>query len=440
MTKFDHILWRIEAAYEAIKSNKFRGFLTTLGVIFGVASVITMMAVGRGTQKEILNQIEVIGAKNIIIEPTQKVTKPDNNQNSDYKPVTSIKLNLNDISSLKKIVPAISYISPYSSNLSDIIYKGRKVKGLIAGVNNNYFKIFNLSVKGKLFNKQHLTYANPVCEITFDLKKKLFYGINPLGQYIKVDNIWYKIIGIVNNTKIKKNNASDDIKINFLKNKYTVYVPIRTYELRNNKNLFNVDAQSKKSLKETDKQVFFNKNITDKIFIQVKEIKDLYFTSKLINRIIKRKYGENKFNIIIPLQILKQHEKTKKLFSIVLGIIAGISLLVGGIGIMNIMLASVYERTKEIGVRMAVGANKKDIIYQFILESIIICSAGGITGVLFGIFLSKAITYFTGITTIISAFSIVISFSISIFVGIFFGYSPAKRAAKQNPVFSLRHE
>lgn len=437
MTKFNHIFWGLEASFESIKSNKLRSFLTTLGVIFGVASVITMMAVGKGTQKKILNQIEVIGAKNIIIEPIEKNEKQQNKKISDYNSVSSNKLNLHDVASFKNIVHTISLISPYSSNLSDIIYEGRNTKGIIAGVNNDYFKIFNLSIKGNLFNIQHTTYANPVCLIARELQKKLFYDKNPLGKYIKVNNIWYKIIGIVDNSNF---NQVSDINIDFLKNKNTVYVPIKTYELRNNKNLLTFYDKSKKSLSETDKQMFFNKNLVDKIFIQVKEIKDLYFTGKLVSKIIDRKYNNKNFNIIIPLEILKQHEKTKRLFSIVLGIIAGISLLVGGIGIMNIMLASVYERIKEIGIRMAVGANKIDIISQFVLEATLICSAGGISGIILGVILAKAITYFTEITTVITLYSIIISFSISILVGIFFGYSPAKRAAKQNPVLSLRHE
>ncbi|RLD59849.1 MAG: hypothetical protein DRJ01_10785 [Bacteroidetes bacterium] len=437
MTKINHIFWGLEASFESIKSNKLRSFLTTLGVIFGVASVITMMAVGKGTQKEILNQIEVIGAKNIIIEPVEKNEKQQNEKNSDYNSVSSKKLNLYDVASFKKIVQTISLISPYSSNLSDIIYEGRNTKGIIAGVNNDYFKIFNLSIKGNLFNKQHTTFANPVCLIAHELQKKLFYDRNPLGQYIKVNNIWYKIIGVVNNFNVKQ---ISDINIDFLKNKNTVYVPIKTYELRNNKNLLSYSDKSKKSKNETNKQSLFNKNLINKIFIQVKEIKDLYFTNKLIGRIINRKYNDKNFNIIIPLKILKQHEKTKRLFSIVLGIIAGISLLVGGIGIMNIMLASVYERINEIGIRMAVGAGKIDIISQFVLEAILICSIGGVIGIILGIIMTKAVTYFTGITTVITLYSIIISFSISVLVGIFFGYSPAKRAANQNPVLSLRHE
>ncbi|MCK4664071.1 MAG: ABC transporter permease [Bacteroidales bacterium] len=436
MTKFDRIFWSFEASYESIKSNKFRSFLTTLGVIFGVASVITMMAVGKGTQKEILNQIEVIGAKNIIIESIQKDLIPDNNQEnlSDI----SNKLNLFDIASFKNIINTISFISPYSCNSSDIIYKGRNTKGIIAGVNSDYFKIFNLSINGKYFSNKHLLMANSVCLITLELKKKLFYDINPFGQYIKVNNIWYKIIGIVDNSNIKQ---ISDINIDFLKNQNTIYIPIKTYKLRNNKNISNkISDKSKNSSYKSEKQLFLSKNQVDKIFIQVKEIKDLYFTGKLVSKIISRKYKNNSFNIIIPLQILKQHKKTKRLFSIVLGVIAGISLLVGGIGIMNIMLASVYERIKEIGIRMAVGASKIDIISQFVLEATLICSIGGIVGIILGIIMAKTVTYFTGITTIITLSSIIISFSISIFVGIFFGYSPAKRAAKQNPVFSLRHE
>ncbi|MBE9469188.1 MAG: ABC transporter permease [Bacteroidetes bacterium] len=437
MTKYNNIFWGLEAPFESIKSNKLRSFLTTLGVIFGVASVITMMAVGKGTQKEILEQIVVIGAKNIIIEPIEKNENQQNKKESDYNSASSNKLNLNDIASFKNIVHTISLISPYSSNLSDIIYEGRNTKGIIAGVNNDYFKIFNLSIKGKLFNKQHTTYANPVCLIAHELQKKLFYDRNPLGRYIKVNNIWYKIIGIVDNSNF---NHVSDINIDFLKNKNTVYVPIKTYELRNNKNLLSFSDKSKKSKNETNKQLFFNKNHINKIFIQVNEINDLYFTSKLISRIINRKYNGKNFNIIVPLEILKQHEKTKRLFSIVLGIIAGISLLVGGIGIMNIMLASVYERINEIGIRMAVGANKIDIISQFVIEATLICSVGGITGIILGVIMAKSITFFTGITTVITLYSIIISFSISILVGIFFGYSPAKKAAKQNPVLSLRHE
>ena len=445
----------LSIAIEAVLANKFRSILTALGIIFGVAAVIAMMAIGNGAQKEILDQIKLVGVNNIIINPIEDYS--GNGKSDDEEDMKSVKkkyspgLTLKDAESIAATIPTVKVVSPEVIYETFIINNGIRSKATLNGVTPAFFDVFNLKLKeGKMFNEIQLRNGDPVCLIGPDIKAKFFPHEKPIGSYIKCGNIWLKVIGILENKNVDLDESKNLGITNYNKN---IYAPIHTVLLRyKDRSLINESA-----LRSGGTTIFFgrgavsyssssnaditNTNQLDKIVVQVKESKQIAATIQIIQKMLKRRHLKiEDFEIKVPELLLKQEQRTKDIFNIVLGAIASISLIVGGIGIMNIMLASVMERIREIGVRMATGARKKDIIFQFLSEATIISVTGGLIGIVLGIALSKIIMNVTDILTIVSPVSIIISFGVSASVGILFGYMPAKKAAQQDPVTSLRHD
>ncbi len=429
--------------------------LTALGIIFGVAAVISMMAIGSGAKKEILDQIKLVGVNNIILKPKIKNEdkKTGSSQDSQDKESTikdkySPGLTLKDAESIKKIIPSVSKVSPEVDYDTHIIKDGVRSPAKLSGITPDFFEVFNLKLsKGLMFNTEQMEMGKSVCIIGPIVKTKFFKQQDPIGQYIKCGNIWLMVIGVLENRNVTKN-ATENLDISDYNN--MIYAPIQTLLLRfKNRALITSDQLSNGEDSDMgDAEVSSsgeggadNKNELDKIIIQVKESSQMNATTQLLKRMVMRRHsGVEDFEIKVPEQLLKQEQRTKDIFNIVLGVIAGISLLVGGIGIMNIMLASVMERTKEIGIRMAIGATRQDIVVQFLMEATIISLSGGITGIILGIILSQLITQLTGILTIVSAISIIVSFGVAATVGISFGFMPAKIASAADPVVSLRYE
>lgn len=420
-----YFMWHIEASLESILLNKFRSLLTMLGVIFGVASVICMMAIGKGTEKEILDQIESIGAKTIIVQSNF-------NENSEKGEVSvgtkSNYLHSSQINSIQKVVSSIKYASPFVESKQELVYQNKLLQVNVIGISNDYFAILNHQIYGRLFHPLDQT---PVCIISQNLTQKIFIDKNPIGQKIRVANVVFQIVGVSN-----KSNSLKDENMSFSNDDAVVYIPFQTFKSRIPTNL----TEEEKTNKNQKENPNLDRGRLDKIIVQVNSIDELESSEKLLQQVLSSKISKDAFKVIVPLEILKQHQKSKRVFGIVLGLIAGISLLVGGIGIMNIMMASVYERIKEIGIRMAVGASKLDIQNQFLMESSLICIIGGIIGVFIGVFSSIGISYFTGIRIAITLTSIFLAFIISITVGIISGIIPAQKAANQNPVESIHYE
>lgn len=440
----------IVIGFEAIIDNKLKSMLTALGIIFGVAAVISMMAIGNGAEQEILEQIKMVGVNNIIITPTEVTGNESKSSGQEEKTGTrkfSKGLTMNDLNAIEEIVPTVNMVSPVISYNYSAIIDGKSKPVVIEGVNTNYFKVFNINLqKGEVFNRLQSEAGQPVCVIGDNIKTVFFNQEDPVGKYIKCGQIWLKIIGVVERRDFTAS-ASDEMGISSTDNK--IFVPVQTVLMRfKNRALVRADEVEKSNARrrivitdansateEEDK----NLNQLDKIVLQVKETEQLGATAGVVKRLLLRRHsGLYDFEVTIPELLLKQQQRTKKIFNIVLGAIAGISLIVGGIGIMNIMLASVMERIREIGTRQAIGASRKDIVAQFLAESTLISLSGGIIGIILGIVLSKIITAVFDIKTIISFFSIFIAFGVSAMVGIMFGYMPAKRAADKDPVESLR--
>jgi len=434
----------VNSAVEAVFANKVRSILTALGIIFGVAAVIAMMAIGSGAQKEILEQIKMVGVNNIIIqtrvedEEEQLTQTEEEQKNENIKKNFSLGLSLKDAQSIRDIIPGIEKVSPEVVFQVTAVGEGVSRQARLCGVTNEYFDVFNLNLEdGSLFNAIHLQNSLPVCILGPSIKARFFKNTNPLGKHIKCGNVWFTVIGTLENRLVTKS-AVENLGIS--DNANDIYAPISTVLLRHKDRSLVNSSKLRNRDDETDSDLK-NYHQLDKIVVQVTSSSELGPISEIIKSVLLRKHAQiEDFEIIVPELLLKQEQKTRDIFNVVLGAIAGISLLVGGIGIMNIMLASVMERIKEIGIRKAIGARRKDIIFQFLTEATLISITGGIIGIILGVTLAALIMKITGILTIVSYLSIIISFGVAATVGIAFGYMPAKKAAEQDPVTSLRYE
>ena len=420
-------------AYEALSENIFRSILTALGIIFGVAAVITMLAIGNGAQKEIVDQIELIGAKNIIITPTN-LKESEGNNNLKKRKRKSPGLSMADYNSIKELLPSYEKITPYISLKVNTIANFKEEKNKLTGVNSDFFHIYNLTLdKGKYFTNIQEKNGSSVCVIGSKIAKKFFLGKKPIGSFLRCDGIYLKVIGVISSGETV---SKDLMKIGMSSYNNEVFIPVNTI-LKKYKNIKRVTSLNFSKIKSNNQR----KNQLDKIIIGIKTTEQMNLSVTFIENLLFRKHNQiNDYEIIVPKEILEQKKKTNETFNILLGLIAAISLLVGGIGIMNIMLASVMERIKEIGLRMAIGAKKKDIKEQFIYEAGLISLVGGIIGIFLGVLLSYLAEWATNTLTIISPISIIISFLVSALVGVIFGYTPAKKAADKDPVHSLRHD
>ncbi|PCI35363.1 MAG: hypothetical protein COB60_03520 [Flavobacteriaceae bacterium] len=441
--------------YEAgriILINKVRTFLTALGIIFGVAAVIAMMSIGKGAEKEILAQLELIGVNNIVITPIADTEKEGAGESDDA--VSQVKkfskgLDVLDVESMMENIPSISLASPEIVMETYVSNKGRQNSVKLIGVSRSFFKVSNIKINnGRNFTEFQVRNALPVCIIGKTMEKKLFPGSSALGKQVKVKDVWLKVVGVIEK-KFISDEAKENLSIRDLN--LDIYIPIKSFLVRYRDRKILIDEVQDMS----GGMIFFgggssgpkkriprgNYHQLDKLVIQVKESSMLQSTANIIGRMLKRRHNDvQDFKITIPIQLLKQQQKTKQIFNVVLSIIAGISLLIGGIGIMNIMLASVLERTKEIGIIRALGATKQDVILQFLAESVLISIGGGIMGIFLGILSSYIIEFATGIETILTVTSIVLSFFVATVIGLVFGIMPAKSAANKNPIEAIRHE
>lgn len=440
-------------AFESILANKLRSFLTGLGIVFGVAAVITMLAIGKGAQQEILEQIKMVGVNNIMITPIvepKSAEEDSDGGSSKQKSKFSPGLHLKDVGAIKEVLPTVNRITPEIALNSYVVQSGKRQTAKLLGVSREYFDIFNLNLSsGMVFNDYQEENGIPVCVIGANIAQTFFSGENPVGKYIKFDKVWLRITGVLERNDVKLT-GFENTGINVMND--NIYVPVKTMLLRfQNRAL----VSSRMNTESTGRARWFyfststnpaqntesNYHQLDRIIVQVRDSEELDPSTKLLSRLFFRRHqGVDDFEITVPELLLKQEQRTKDIFNIVLGAIASISLLVGGIGIMNIMFASVMERIREIGTRLAIGARKKDIVVQFLSEAVLISVTGGLIGVALGILASKLITEFSGILTIISPFSVLIAFMVSASVGIVFGYSPAKRASEKDPIESLRYE
>lgn len=437
-------------AFDAIKRNKLRSMLTSLGIVFGVASVISMLAIGRGAQQEILDQMKLLGANNIIITPIIEQDEgkvEEDNQKLNEKKKFSPGLSLQDCAAIEQTVPSINYASPEVVLETNAIREGLKRSTKLVGVDSNFFSSSDYQLeKGSFFSPAHFDRSLPVAVIGHAITTKFFTREDPIGKQIKCGKLWLTVIGVMKERNISKQNIQH---LGLRDYNFDIYSPVTTVLLRyKNRSLVtkrdvqNASRGNNSNNNDDDQQKkAVNYHQIDRMVVSVQNTEQIRTIAEVISRMLQRRHnGIVDFSVTVPEELLKQEQRTKEIFNIVLGAIASISLIVGGIGIMNIMLASVMERTKEIGIRRAVGATRRDIVIQFLAEATTISVSGGFIGIILGFIISVVIEKTAGIVTIITLISVLVSFAISISIGIAFGFFPAKRAAEQDVIQSLRYE
>jgi putative ABC transport system permease protein len=422
-------------------THKLRSVLTGLGIIFGVAAVIAMLSIGEGARQETLEQIKLMGVNNIIVRSKDITTQSLKGAKASF----STGLVRLDGEAIKEICPLVDYVVPQWEKTAPAQFRSERHDVKVVGTTPEFLNAFGYGVaQGTFINKAHVQNEDNVCAIGSDIKSTFFHFENPLGQQIKIDNQWFTIIGIMQSqmTPEKKVGGLQVRNLNM-----DVYIPITTAQMKMDR--ARPGSGSGSFTFFGGGAIFFSsgdqtpvpRNLLDQITIKVASEDKIDEATSIIRRLMERRhFGIEDYEIVVPEALMEQSQQTQRIFNVVMGAIAGISLLVGGIGIMNIMLASVLERTKEIGVRRAVGATRTDVLGQFLFEAIFLSVVGGMLGVVLGFSLTKAITLYAGWRTVVSVPAILLAFSVSALVGIGFGYYPARKAAIQNPIESLRYE
>ena len=398
--------------------HKLRSLLTMLGMIFGVAAVVTMLSIGAGAQQQVMSFIEQLGVHNLIVEAKES---------NDWQSVQKVRklsagLTFQDLRVILANVGGIAESTPRKRfTPSKMIPKPQREMPVIFGVNPNYESIGNLNlVAGRFFERAETDHSTPVCVLGDGAKASLFGQQEAVGQYIKVNEQWFRVIGIVG-PQLTAQTEVAGIPVQDLNN--LIYVPLGAA-------LFRLE-DSYTRLKDE----------IDGIYLKLQPTVESVSAAGVVRGILNSSHrNAGDFSVIVPAELLAEQRRTERIFSMVMVAIASISLLVGGIGIMNIMLASILERTREIGVRRAVGARQVDIIRQFMIEAILISFVGGVMGILFGFGMSRLIALLAGWSTIVTVSSILLAFLVSVSVGLVFGIYPAVKAARLDPVEAIRYE
>ena len=419
---------------DSLFRHKLRFFLTTLGIIFGVAAVVAMLSIGEGAKRDALEQIKLMGTNNIII----KAKTPPESKTGEQQFGVSEGLSLGDASNFEVLSSLVKAVVPRREEfVNRIRYKDSESKGKVISLTPEYLRLLDYQVdKGRFFTEGDDQECRQVCVLGSKVKKDLFAFSNPLGEQIKLDDLWFTVIGVMQEKPFGKSKV-EGLEVRNLNEE--IYIPLQTAV----KKIPRGPSGSFMSFGGFSIRTFQTGTASplDEITVQVKDSKQVEETASLIRDILKRRHNQiEDFEVVVPEALLRQSQKTQRIFNIVMGCIAGISLLVGGIGIMNIMLATVLERTREIGIRRTVGAKRVYILRQFLAEAGLISLVGCVIGLALGTGLAKGINYYAHWRTIISLGSIILSVGVAFGVGLGFGIYPAKRAAELDPIEALRYE
>jgi len=398
--------------------HRLRSLLTMLGMIFGVAAVVSMLSIGAGARQKVMPLIEQMGVRNLIVEAKETTEWQAHQKIRKISP----GLTFQDYRVIRDEVGDIVASTPRKRMTpSKTIPKSQEDVPAVYGVNPSYTNIAGLHLlEGRFFDQDEESRGAPVCVLGAAARSSLFGASNPIDQYIKVNEQWFRVIGVVS-PQLSSQTEVAGVPTQDLNN--IVYVPLNAAILR---------------LEDSYSDV---RDEIDGIYLRLRENADMPAVAQVVRAILDSSHhSAGDFSVIVPAELLAEQKRTERLFNVVMVAIASISLLVGGIGIMNIMLASILERTREIGLRRAVGARQSDIVRQFVIEAMMISFVGGSLGIVFGFVMSRLIAWLAGWSTIVTASSILLAFVVSISVGLVFGIYPAAKAARLDPVEAIRYE
>ena len=418
----------VQLGIRSLWLHRLRSLLTVLGIVFGVCSVIAMLAIGEGASFVAQEQIKSLGSQNIILRSVKPPQEQTITQQSGQF-LLNYGLTYADIRAIQATIPGVLVVVP-GRILQDFVWNiSRRVDSEILGTVPWYPQMRNHQVaQGRFFTDLEMETKSSVCVLGAETAEKLFPLDVPLGRTVRVGARYYHVIGVMERQAMQT--GEGDIGQNAAPGLGSrIYLPLETVKTHYGDVIFKRRTGSRE----------MEKVVLHEITVKVEDRDAVVDVSVAIKDLLNRKHKKADYRMIVPLELLKRAAETQRIFSIVLGSIAAISLLVGGIGIMNIRLASVTERTREIAIRRALGAKRRDVIFQFLAETVILSGAGGILGVILGVGIPHLVTLFSGMPTIVTLWAPPLAFTFSAIVGVVFGIYPALRAARMDPVEALRH-
>jgi putative ABC transport system permease protein len=419
------LLHLLRLSLHSLVVNKLRSVLTMLGIVLGVASVIVMLAIGEAARFEAVQQIQLLGATNIII---RSVKPADDAKESSDQFILTYGLTRADMECIATTIPTIKSVTPQREFRKDVRHEAQKIEARVVSVLPGYQAMNGLKMgRGRFLSETDNTRYENVVVLGAETAEVLFPLEDPLGRSVSIDEgYYYRVVGVT-----ERRAASGNVGSSLASQSYNrdVYIPFETDRVRNGDLLFYFTSGTQT----------FERLQVSQLTVEVAQMENVQRTAELIKGTLEQFHPRKDFEITVPLDLLERAEKAQQVFTLVLGAIGSISLVVGGIGIMNIMLATVTERTREIGVRRALGAKRRDIAWQFLVETTTLSSVGGLLGVGLGLSLSYVVVNVFGFPTILRAWSTLLAFGVSVVVGLVFGTYPAMRAARMDPIEALRH-
>ncbi len=420
--KLVRLLRDIQLGIKNLLLHKLRSFLTMLGVVFGVGSVIAMLAVGEGASQVALEQIRRLGSHNVIVS----AKKPTDETGGGSQVRLSIYgLLYADEARIAQGIPSVRRTVPAKVVRQQARIGKRSLELRVVGTTPSWFDLVKRPLLvGRVLSEEDLGRQSNVVVLTEHGARRLLATEASLGTFIRIGGEYFEVIGIV------RSDSGGEGSVQALDKMTDAYIPLKVAKSR----FGDIITENRDGARIREMVELHH------LIVEVKEIEQVESTAEAVKAMLERFHRREDYTVDVPLSLLRQAEATKRTFNIVLGSIAGISLLVGGIGIMNIMLASVTERTREIGIRRAIGAKRRQIVVQFLIETVVLSMTGGLVGIGMGLLIPELISRFAGMPTVVSPFSLVLSVGISMSVGLVFGIYPAMRAAQLDPIEALRHE
>jgi putative ABC transport system permease protein len=418
MSGLSGLIPEIYMGFSSLLVHKLRSSLTMLGMIFGVGAVVAMLSITAGARKEMISYIDLLGVDNIIIEAKEAA---DANELQARRAV-SPGLTFRDFRAISENVQGLDALTPRKRfKPQKVLPKTSQELPVLIGVLPNYAGINSLKmVAGRFFTEDENERSAPVCVLGEQAKVNLLGYDDAVGKWIKVNDLWLQVIGVM--ARQATADADNEAMENANRNNQIIS-PLNTV------------------MRRFEDNTSYLKDEIDGVYMKVTRGVDSIETSNIVSAILEATHkGAGDFTVVVPAGLLQQRQRTQTIFSVVMICIAGISLLVGGIGIMNIMLATVLERTREIGIRRAIGARQADIVRQFLTEAIMISIVGGLIGLAFGFSLSQVIASVAGWSTEVTPGSVAVAFGVSVGIGLLFGIYPAVQAAKLDPIEAIRYE